>query len=379
VGRIIGPISRGKRIVVTGAGGLIGGELVGRLAERGHAVIAVVHSKLSLHRAEGASIPARDLGDIAPSFGEVCIVAGDIRRERLGVDDASYVSIITSTDLIVHCAAAAEFGLPEDIYQAVNVDGTASVLALAAAARPRPADVLHVSTAYVCGERSGPIAEEELDAGQTFANRYEASKAEAERLVYASAGRAGRVVIARPSIVVGRWRDGAIRTFNSIYLLIRLVVEGRIRSLPVAPGASLDLVPIDHVAHALVDLAEQMEVADGRTFHLVSGSPVTFQGLTRLAERYPAIRTPRFVAPEDFDLAALRPAERRVHAQVLKHYASYLRRDPRFRDDNTRALLGYGAPDVDLPFLVRMMDHAISSGFLPGLTPASVAAQRTSG
>ena len=380
MGQAEGSVGRGQRILVTGAAGLIGGEVAGRLAERGHRVIALVHRERSIARADCALVPARefDQGDVRP--GEVRLLPGDIRRERLGLDDSAYDAVADGLDLIIHCAAAADFGLPDETYQAVNVDGAKGVLALAAASRPRPADVLHVSTAYVCGERSGPIGEDELDVGQRFANGYERSKAEGERLVRAAAPHLGRTAIARPSIVVGDSQAGAIRTFNSIYLLIRLIVQGRIKTLPVAPGASLDLVPIDYVAQALVTLAERMDEADGKTFHLVSGAPVTFEVLAQLAERYPAIRPPRFVAPGALDPADLRPAERRVHAQVLTHYASYLARDPRFRDDNLRSLLGHGPPDVDMAFLVRMMDYAIVRGFLPKLVPAGPAAtQRTSG
>ena len=53
--------------------------------------------------------------------------------------------------------------------------------------------------------------------------------------------------MARPSIVVGRYRDGTIGQFTNIYALIRLVTAGRIHVLPASPCASLDLVPIGHV------------------------------------------------------------------------------------------------------------------------------------
>jgi thioester reductase-like protein len=370
VGQAEGSARRRRRILVTGAAGLIGGEVAARLADRGHSIIALAHRERSIARANGELVAAQDFADGAGGPGEIRVLAGDIGCERLGLDELDYQAVANGLDLVLHCAAAAAFGLPDETYQAVNVEGVTRVLALAAAARPRPADVLHVSTAYVCGERSGPILEGELDVGQRFANGYESSKAQAERLVRAAAPALGRVAIARPSIVVGDSATGAIRTFNSIYLLIRLIVQGRIRTLPVAPGASLDLVPIDYVARALVALAERMDEADGRTFHLVSGVPVTFEVLTELARRYPALRPPRFVTPDAFAPRRLRPSERRMHAQVLTHYASYLARDPRFRDDNLRALLGYGPPDVDMAFLVRIMDYAIGRGFLPRLVPA---------
>jgi hypothetical protein len=78
--------------------------------------------------------------------------------------------------------------------------------------------------------------------------------------------------VARPSIVVGRYRDRIIGQFTNIYALIRLVAAGRIHILPANPCASLDLVPIDHVIGGLTDIAARMAAA-GRAYHLVSGAP----------------------------------------------------------------------------------------------------------
>ncbi len=46
------------RILVTGAGGLIGRELVGVLSGRGHGVIALQHRSAALHRNDGSPIPS---------------------------------------------------------------------------------------------------------------------------------------------------------------------------------------------------------------------------------------------------------------------------------------------------------------------------------
>jgi 2-alkyl-3-oxoalkanoate reductase len=89
-------------------------------------------------------------------------------------------------DLVIHGAAATGFNLGERVYREVNIGGTANVLALIGQRGQAPIPLLHLSTSYVCGERSGPVAEGELDVGQRFANGYESSKAEAERLVRAA-------------------------------------------------------------------------------------------------------------------------------------------------------------------------------------------------
>jgi 2-alkyl-3-oxoalkanoate reductase len=256
----------------------------------------------------------------------------------------------------------------------VNIGGTANVLALIGQRGQAPIPLLHLSTAYVCGERSGPVAEGELDVGQRFANGYESSKAEAERLVRAAQQQGGISAVARPSIVVGRYRDGTIGQFTNIYTLIRLVTAGRIHVLPASPCASLDLVPIDHVIGGLTDIAERMAAASGRTYHLVSGAPVPVAALRTLALGYQHLHAPRFVPPETFEWARLTRAEQTLDRHVTSLYASYLQRDPWFQDANLRALSGRTCPRPDRAFLQRLIDYGIATGYLRGRT-----VQRTSG
>jgi nucleoside-diphosphate-sugar epimerase len=362
------------RILVTGAGGLLGSELSGALAEHGHAVVAMLHRSTAMHRNDGRPLSARPWDGTLPLPGEVAALRGDVRQPGLGLDGASLAEIVRGLDLVIHGAAATGFNLSERVYREVNIGGTANVLALIGQRGQAPIPLLHLSTAYVCGERSGPVAEGELDVGQRFANGYESSKAEAERLVRAAQQQGGISAVARPSIVVGRYRDGTIGQFTNIYALIRLVTAGRIHVLPASPCASLDLVPIDHVIGGLTDIAERMAAASGRTYHLVSGAPVPVAALRTLALGYQHLHAPRFVPPETFERARLTRAEQTLDRRVTSLYASYLQRDPWFQDANLRALSGRTCPRPDQAFLQRLIDYGIATGYLRGRT-----VQRTSG
>ena len=55
-------------------------------------------------------------------------------------------------------------------------------------------------------------------------------------------------VIARPSIVLGDWETGAVREFGTFYYLLKAFAEGWVAADAGRPGATLDLVPVDHVA-----------------------------------------------------------------------------------------------------------------------------------
>ncbi len=348
------------RILVTGAGGLIGRELVAVLSGRGHGVVALQHRSTALRRNDGRPVPSAPWAGQPPGPGVVLTLPGDVRRPGLGLNAAAQAAV-GGLDLVIHGAALTGFNLDAAAYRAVNVAGIANLIALTDAPRT---PLLHVSTAYVCGLRDGPIRENELDAGQAYANGYEASKAEGERLVAAARARGRRIAVARPSVVVGASGDGAIGEFGSFYGMIRLVAEGRIPVLPARPGASLDLVPIDHVVAGLTDIAERMADAAGRTFHLVSGAPVPVAGLLALAGEFPQLHAPRFVAPEAFDPGALTPLQQQVHAQATGLLAGYLQRDPRFADANLRALSGRACPPTDARFLRGLIDHCLAAGYI---------------
>ena len=351
---INGRASRPLRVLVTGAGGMVGQALCAALAGQGHGVTALLRRR----RACADTV----VPDGPDTFGAIRTLYGDVAEPDLGLDGAARLA--GTLDLVVHCAALTGFRLANDAYRRVNVDGTRRVLDLAAAA---DVPVLYVGTAYICGDVHGTVAEiPEMPAATRFNNGYEASKAEAEALVWA-ARRAGRVVaVARPSIVVGRWADGATAAFGAVYQLIRLVAEGRVRVLPAAADASLDLVPLDHVVGGLVDLAEGMTEANGRVFHLASGDPVPLAVLTDVAAAFPPCRNPCLVPPEHYDLAALTPRERWMHEQLVEAYAPYLRPSPRFATANLSDLSGRRCPPVDAAFLHRLIGFAVGVGYLPG-------------
>ena len=69
------------RILVTGAGGLLGSELSGALAERGHAVVAMLHHSTAMHRNDGRYMPGHGmapcrLGARSQLFGATCASLG---------------------------------------------------------------------------------------------------------------------------------------------------------------------------------------------------------------------------------------------------------------------------------------------------------------
>ena len=332
-------------VLVTGAAGLLGGEVCKRLHAAGHRVTGLVHRNPEVRANSGAQV-------------SIPTLPGDVSLTRFGWDAARWRAVADRHDLIVHCAATVRFDLGEEDYRAVNVDGVRHALALAEEGGMR---FLHVSTAYVCGPRDGAIREDDPLPESGFANGYEASKAAGERLVRASGL---DWTIARPSIVVGQYESGAIRQFDTTYAAFKLIAEGRVRSMPARPGATLDFVPLDYVAKGIAALAKNTS-AHGRTVHLVSGQPLPVEEFAAVIGAYPHFHEPDLVPPARFDPTALAPMERRLYTRIAGLYASYFARDPHFDDRTANALLGETCPPTGTAYIRRLIDYCMETGFLP--------------
>lgn len=255
-----------------------------------------------------------------------------------------------------------------------------------------PLDLLHglagdrlhrwaqLSTAYVCGRRSGTVREDEGDVGQEFHNPYERVKLEAEAAVRREGARLGvDVRVFRPSVVVGEapatpGGSPANLFFEFIRLVAALAELTDGAALPfrisAAPRARFNIVPVEYVAAAAVALAEHAEGA-GETFHLVvSQAPTQAAVLDMIAGRF-GLSGFSLVDSREGPLVDLSPLERLV-GRMLSVYREYLEQDVRFDDTNCRRLLDRrGVPPAVLSpeVLHRLIDQAL-------LTPTTRGASR---
>ena len=334
-------------LLVTGAAGLIGGEVCAQAVAAGHRVFALVRRTKEVRGNDGALVPVAG------------VLAGDVTLPGLGLD-----CVPEGLDCVIHCAAALEFDAPRDRLDPVNVEGTRNV---ADFAEKTGARLLHVSTAYVCGTREGTIEEGPVPAGTAFANNYEASKAAAEAVVEASTA---RWCIARPSIVLGDHETGTIRDFPALCNVFRLMARGAVPVLPVAESARMDLVPVDYVARSLLALAEAGEKSEGKHVHIASTDPLPAAVLPQGVRAFPHFADPIAVEPREFNPATLTASQRRVTERMLQTFGGYLTRAPLFDDARQRALTGLSCPPTDAAWIMRLIEYGITRGYLP---------QRTSG
>lgn len=350
---------RHQRILVTGASGAMGAEVVRRLTHEGHSVVATVHRARSLVLNSGRPVKMdREFtpGDARP--GEVQWVDFRLTEPHLGMSESRYKELGRAVDLVVHAAAITDFGRPREIYQEINVRGAQRVLDFAADAG---VPVLHVSTAYVCGERAGVVKEDDLALGQRFGNPYEESKFQAEELVKSSGLPA---VIVRPSIIVGTERTGQTREFRHLFPVLKIMTTGRLRTMPGKYGALLDLVPTDYVAEVITASVGRFTELAGRTLHAVNGEPLSFRQLSDELAAYPQFLMPRFVPSANFDSTHLPRHQKPFYNQVISLYDTYFNRRVHFEDTLTREVMGSRRPPSSAVLLRRLLEHSLAVGYL---------------
>lgn len=363
-------------VFLTGATGFVGQEVLCRYLTRSdRRILALIRAADSAEAGERLRAALDSLLGSDDAFGKrVSAVCGDVRRPRLGLDEAGYQALAADVTDIVHAAASVSFTLPLRESRDINVGGTRRVIEFARDCHRLGRGLrrlCHVSTAYVAGDHAGEFREEDLDVGQGFRNAYERSKFEAERLVRAQAAELP-VVIVRPSIIVGERSHGWTSSFNVLYPPLKAFSRGAYPVLPARRSTPVDIVPVDYVAEAIFELCEHNP---GRrrgpeVFHLVSGNEATSVGrLSEYVSRYFRRRPPRAVPAPIFrrllyPLLVRSGGERRRRAlrrtQALFPYFSMR---VRFDDRRARARLRRAgiAPSAPESYLDRILDFAIAA------------------
>jgi long-chain acyl-CoA synthetase len=284
-------------LLLTGATGFVGMELLARVLEQtDRDVVALVRADddAAAQARVDELLKAIVAPGTRPHRGRVRAVAADLESPGLGISALQRERITGSVTAVVHCAASVSFTLALDEARRINVEGTREIVKLACEARSRgPLErFVHVSTAYVAGDRVGLISEHEGNVGQRFRNTYEQTKLEAEQIVIASGLPAA---IVRPSVIVGDSATGWTQAFNVIYWPLQAFARGLFPKVPGDPGASLDIVPVDTVADALLELIRGP--VRGGAFHIVAGAEAPSNAeLARMAAEAFDSEPPVFVA-----------------------------------------------------------------------------------
>lgn len=231
-----------RRVLVTGASGMLGGAVAELLRDRGDEVAAF--------QRRPAGIPGVE--------------------DRLGslTDPAAVARAAEGRDAIVHLAAKVSISGPEDEYRAINIGGTENVLAALRA--QGGGHLVNVSSPSVAHLGSAIVG---LDATPADPERargpYARTKAAAELTAMSADGHDGLLVTSiRPHVV---WGPGDTQ------LVGRIVERASTGRLPLLDDgmALIDTTYVDNAAGAIVAALDRIEDVHGESFVVTNGEPRT--------------------------------------------------------------------------------------------------------
>lgn len=143
------------------------------------------------------------------------VIEADITEPRAAISDSDIAWIRKHCDSFLHNAASLTFEANREDGEPWRSNLLGTQNAIEVCKLGNISTIFHVSTAYVCGRRSGVIRETELDCGQSFATEYEASKCASE-LAWREANFENLTVL-RPAIIVGDSDTGYTSTYHGFY------------------------------------------------------------------------------------------------------------------------------------------------------------------
>lgn len=268
----------------------------------------------------------------------VVLLEGDAASMDLGLSGAEFNTVTKEVTTIHHCAQVTYLGVERDEAEKVNFRATREILEFASRTRNLRL-LVHHSTAFVAGDRTGLVLENELDRGQQYRNIVEETKAKAEVLIR-SAMPSLPIAVVRPTSIVGDTDTGEVDRYEGVYLLVLLLVTSPADLALPLPGkgdAPLHVVPADFVARAVQHIGQSDGVA-GKTFHLADPKPLTAKRVFELIAAAAGKRSPRGFLPANLTRALLHAPGLERFAKSPRTFLEQLITDVRFDTRNSDEL-----------------------------------------
>lgn len=234
-----------KKILVTGASGLVGLELVKQLLDKGYSVIAIYNSTPVLLRHVNLEIQQIDILDVVALH-----------------------DLMESVSHVYHCAGFVSFDKNDrDALFKVNIDGTANIVN--ACIDCGVEKLVHVSSVSALGRiRQGEILNEKMYWTEETSNSlYGKSKYLGELEVWRGIGEGLNAVIVNPSIIFGGddWDSGSSSIFKTAFNEFPWYTEG-------VSG----FVDVSDVAQVMILLMER-EISNQR--FILNGDNVSYRDI----------------------------------------------------------------------------------------------------
>lgn len=293
-----------RRVFLTGATGLIGGQLLHDLL-----MVPQVEEVTCLVREGNGHTPQERLEsrlkrtglrakDLEKLMKRVRWASGEMTKELWGMDQAELDHVRQNVDLFINCAASTSF-VDIESCEAINVTGTRRMLDILEGASNLKR-LLHFSTATLCGHVPNTVMKEDdsLTRGGVHVVAYTRTKAEAERILWAQADKLPLLVV-RPSITMARTSRDRKHARLFLWSLIAMV---QLPFVPVKKESRIDIVPLDFVVKSTIQLLAKGNNLKHNCYHLTAGeiAAVTADEVRAAACKAGSVKGPKFIPPTEW-------------------------------------------------------------------------------
>ncbi len=210
------------------------------------------------------------------------VIEGDPAAIDFGLARGPYRALLEEVVCLHHAYQVLDLAAPAELARTVNVGGAREVIEFSRAAE-RLGRVIHHSSVFVSGDRTGVVLESELHARQSFRSPVAASLALSEAMLKRHPE--VPLTVARASQIVGDSRTGITDRLDGPYPVLAFLLgvpSDTVLPLPPRLNAPLHLVPVNYVARAAYHLGD-LPATLGATLHLVDSAPLTTRRFIELA------------------------------------------------------------------------------------------------
>lgn len=307
-----------RRVLVTGAGGFVGANVVRRLLSDGHEVHALTRPGGTSWRLE----------DVEP----------DVRRHDCDLRDAGALATAMAAarpEWVLHLAAYGAYSWQQEAARIVETNLTATMALLDAALDAGTEAFVHTGSSSEYGAKDHAPSEDELPEPNS---PYAVAKAAATmHCRHVSRARDAHAVTLRLYSIYGPWEEPG----RLIPTLVEHALRGTLPPL-VDPSTARDLVYVDDAVEAIVRAAERSDLERGTVLNLGTGEQRTIADMVAAARRrFGVEEEPRYgeYAARSWDTSVWVADARRIRAQLawsprweledgLGATADWLRADP---------------------------------------------------
>jgi thioester reductase-like protein len=258
------------QLFLTGVTGFLGGELLVELSKRND-----VDKIYCLVRAQNeAKAHARvkkvfDLHNDHFDTKKVIPVIGELSDDNLS-ETLINNPHLKNIDTVIHSAANTSFTkIYDDIVEKVNIGGTHQLLRWAKTL-PHLNLFTYVGTATICGTTvKDCVVKEDQSPNLTAKHlvKYSYTKMIGE-LILKDYLPEDKILVVRPSIIMGDSREWAPRSYVILWALATL---NHMRLLPMHTQSNIDIIPIDYATRSIIELVFNKK-RKHRVYHISTGA-----------------------------------------------------------------------------------------------------------